>query len=195
MGGIVPRLFNRYPHYPTWRNNTHKNRSYQYRLWAFHTDKSLEKYTFVAEIVDAKEKVIWKSSGLILGSNIKIVENPLIIKENVEEVPADSNIKDSNIKDETTSQDTITPQPTETSNAEKTFVEDTSVADEPNSTDIILPTHVLSSDSGLSILPFQRHIWSEEVEISVKKSPGIATLIISEKNTGHVFIRSTLEIR
>ena len=90
-----------------------------------------------------------------------------------------------NTKDET-SQDTITPQPTETSNAEKTLVKETSVSEEPNSTDIILPTHILSADSGISILPFQRHIWSEEVEISVKKSPGIATLIISEKNTGHV---------
>ena len=52
------------------------------------------KYTFVAEIVDAKEKVIWKSSELILGSNVKVVENPLIIEKSIEEVTADSNIKD-----------------------------------------------------------------------------------------------------
>ena len=148
---------------------------------------------FVAEIVDSTKKVIWSSSEFVIGSDVKIIENPLIIKENLEET-ADSDILDEtkdDIKDDTTSQPPIPSETTETPN-----IEERSVIKEKDSTsNIILPTHILSSGSGISILPFQRHIWSEEIEISVKKSNGLGTLIISEKNTGHVFIKSTLEIR
>lgn len=125
-----------------------------------------KQYNFIAEIQDEKQKTLWKSSNFVLGSNVNIIKNPQTM--DTQEPTEDVD----NLLEKTTDQ----KEQTETVNS-------------------IQSTHILTKDSGISILPFQRHIWSEEIDISVKKSVGIATLIITETTTQHVFIRSTLEIR